>query len=485
MIAGVTSSLAVVALIVLASLFLIKRHQKRKISFFTALDRDTRIGHGAGGIGFLDGEGMTEDLPLRRYHDHDRSLSGSGPGMGDGSHSPSLLRARASPTGSIFQEGLPGEGRRFVDPLLESAQVDLGGIVDGVMGPSREAGHERMWNSSGSGNTAYSGLPGGAGSPNQGGGHDPQPSSSTSQSFYYDPYHSRSASALLGEYPDPGGAVMVIGHSTSSLAVNNAAAASTQGTGVPSSSSAPALGMAPPPSLAALEPGRTASPPPLYTPSPLSAQSQRARRLEKAALHHPQSQAAIPIQRTRSSSLEQEVPRSPPAQRQQELPPNLQQIRQPQSPPRKHAQAQAQRTKPPSPIPPLLPPPAQGLPPAPQQSRTPPSPRQQARQPQASMKKGKRKPSPSASLATMPAPPVQEGSGLPAGAAPPRRAAPLESEMGGVGGVGGAGGALGTGGVGEDAVGREIGMTRTRTRSISPAKTNWLERSPKRGFKGL
>jgi len=53
-----------------------------------------------------------------------------------------LMRVRGSETGSMFHEGVwppPGEGATLVDPKLRSlSQVDLTGIVDSVMGPSRE-----------------------------------------------------------------------------------------------------------------------------------------------------------------------------------------------------------------------------------------------------------------------------------------------------------------------------------------------------------
>lgn len=57
--------------------------------------------------------------------------------------SPHLL-VRASESGSIFREAVwppPGERSRFVDPLLSSSsQVDLGRIVDDVMGGSTTQG---------------------------------------------------------------------------------------------------------------------------------------------------------------------------------------------------------------------------------------------------------------------------------------------------------------------------------------------------------
>ncbi|KLO06173.1 hypothetical protein SCHPADRAFT_698460 [Schizopora paradoxa] len=52
---------------------------------------------------------------------------------------PRLMRARASQTGSMFEElGIwppPGEGSRLSDPLMTASNVDLTGIVENVMGP--------------------------------------------------------------------------------------------------------------------------------------------------------------------------------------------------------------------------------------------------------------------------------------------------------------------------------------------------------------
>jgi hypothetical protein len=53
---------------------------------------------------------------------------------------PILLRARGSETGSIFHEDVwppPAETSRLVDPIVQaSSQVDLGSIVDDIMGPA-------------------------------------------------------------------------------------------------------------------------------------------------------------------------------------------------------------------------------------------------------------------------------------------------------------------------------------------------------------
>jgi hypothetical protein len=70
-----------------------------------------------------------------------------------------LMRARGSETGSMFHEGVwppPGEGATLVDPILRSSsEVDLGGIVDSVMGRSREGSPTR----GGGGGAGGGGLP--------------------------------------------------------------------------------------------------------------------------------------------------------------------------------------------------------------------------------------------------------------------------------------------------------------------------------------
>ena len=81
--------------------------------------------------GLLDGEGFDDDdaAALRAYRDGHRASSPT----------PSLIRSRASETGSIFREEVwppPGEESRFVDPIQKrSSQVDLSRIVNDVMGP--------------------------------------------------------------------------------------------------------------------------------------------------------------------------------------------------------------------------------------------------------------------------------------------------------------------------------------------------------------
>lgn len=111
--------------------------------------------------------------PLQRYRDYPGSMSSNSQLSGRpispaltgysntmaqvaplvATSSPHLL-VRASESGSIFREAVwppPGEPSRLVDPLLSaSSQVDLGGIIDDVMGShaasrpiSFVAGHAR------------------------------------------------------------------------------------------------------------------------------------------------------------------------------------------------------------------------------------------------------------------------------------------------------------------------------------------------------
>lgn len=109
----------------------------------------------------LEGEDFDDtDIgpPLQRYRDYPASMSSNSQFSNHGpittvptgysnpmaqvaplsaNTSPHLL-VRASESGSIFREAVwppPGEQSRFVDPLLNaSSQVDLGRIVDDVMG---------------------------------------------------------------------------------------------------------------------------------------------------------------------------------------------------------------------------------------------------------------------------------------------------------------------------------------------------------------
>jgi hypothetical protein len=75
-------------------------------------------------------------------HSHSHSLSGSSRTQSPPlSPPPRLLRPRASESGSIFQENIwppPSAASQLMDPLTQASQsVDLGRIIDDVMGPER------------------------------------------------------------------------------------------------------------------------------------------------------------------------------------------------------------------------------------------------------------------------------------------------------------------------------------------------------------
>ncbi|KAJ7647183.1 hypothetical protein FB45DRAFT_191422 [Roridomyces roridus] len=141
-IAGATAAGVGIILLLLAAVFVYKRHKSRRLDFFEAIGRVRREATGAGGAGLLDDEGFDEDdnVPMRRYRDnaptgHSRSTSTIGPPQ---SPTPSLFRQRAE-TGSLFrEEGVwpPPQGSQFVDPLVGvGATEGLARIVDEVMGP--------------------------------------------------------------------------------------------------------------------------------------------------------------------------------------------------------------------------------------------------------------------------------------------------------------------------------------------------------------
>lgn len=146
---GVTAFIAL-----LISLFIFcKRRKIRKMSFFGRDEPKPRSM-------LFAGEDMDE--PVQQYRDYPASLHSSShansPALGPmfdpmrmvntptpsiqsrNAPSPHLLGLRASESGSIFHEAVwppPGEASRFVDPLtLASSSVNLGNIVDDVMGPS-------------------------------------------------------------------------------------------------------------------------------------------------------------------------------------------------------------------------------------------------------------------------------------------------------------------------------------------------------------
>lgn len=203
-------------LIALGAVFLYRRHQIRQQfdAYFHRPKREDR--------GLLDGEDFDDEddgVPMRRYRDASGSTNATTPTpRSDTPHSqaPSLYRARAAETGSIFREEVwppPGRESELVDPFVNSVnrsrEVDLGSIVDTVMGPKAVAaaaagagaGHpQRSENSTAattsSSSTGYTGLPAAQDRPE------------SSQSIYTDPFRdaSRAAASSSVYYTLPPGA---------------------------------------------------------------------------------------------------------------------------------------------------------------------------------------------------------------------------------------------------------------------------------------
>ncbi|KAI8978864.1 hypothetical protein BD414DRAFT_538772 [Trametes punicea] len=181
-IAGSVGGAAILILVISVFLFY-RRHQHKKLSFFKRLQPKPRAR-------LLDGEDDDFDLgpPMARYSDypasiassHSHSLShagspatpkrspnapsfdasrsllgtpldpnrtptprGSVRGLPLGATVPHLMPMRAE-SGSIFREGVwppPGEHSVLVDPIVSAASaVDLGRIIDDVMGPAGSSG---------------------------------------------------------------------------------------------------------------------------------------------------------------------------------------------------------------------------------------------------------------------------------------------------------------------------------------------------------
>ena len=152
---------SVFVVIIIALFLFCKRSSKLRLNY-----KKLRVfGHRKQRTMLLDDEDMDEDLAdvpgmqrlSARYSDNPYPPSlGSRPSsravsMGPAfpmvsvpdSTSPHVLGLRASESGSIFREGVwppPGEGSRFIDPLVSgSNSIDLGRIVGDVMGPSGSA----------------------------------------------------------------------------------------------------------------------------------------------------------------------------------------------------------------------------------------------------------------------------------------------------------------------------------------------------------
>ncbi|EDR03109.1 uncharacterized protein LACBIDRAFT_295321 [Laccaria bicolor S238N-H82] len=125
-IAGTVAGIIVFLLITFGAILTCQRRKRRKRRFIEEAAVRRRESKG-----LLDGEGFDDDdaAAMRAYRDGHRASSPT----------PSLIRSRASETGSIFREEVwppPGEESRFVDPIeRRSSQVDLSRIVNDVMGP--------------------------------------------------------------------------------------------------------------------------------------------------------------------------------------------------------------------------------------------------------------------------------------------------------------------------------------------------------------
>ncbi|KAJ3838358.1 hypothetical protein F5878DRAFT_619800 [Lentinula raphanica] len=164
----VGSVLFLILLAILVSLFCWRRRRNRKLGFIEALTRRVKEGRGAGGVGLLDGE-FDDDEEYRDeiagVHMRERNINAHSPqpSLGAGSvvslsgstqnrqnanypynSAPTLYRARASDSGSMFhEEGVwppPNHGTQFVDPFVPARELskdsELGSIVDQVMGPN-------------------------------------------------------------------------------------------------------------------------------------------------------------------------------------------------------------------------------------------------------------------------------------------------------------------------------------------------------------
>ncbi|KAF9265448.1 hypothetical protein L218DRAFT_138571 [Marasmius fiardii PR-910] len=99
-IAGSTVAGVVIILLILAAVFISKRHQNRRTSFIRSLIQRAREGRGAGSVGLLDDEFDDDgDVPMTRYRDdvasHTRSASRPTPGH---TPTPSISGSARGPT---------------------------------------------------------------------------------------------------------------------------------------------------------------------------------------------------------------------------------------------------------------------------------------------------------------------------------------------------------------------------------------------------
>ena len=149
LIVGLIIGLFVLVLLIVAAIF---AYRRRKRSKDHANEPTRSMPNRRGNVGFLpvEGDDFEDDAALMRNAQtsapvqslQSSYVAGASP-YRPGSPSPSLLRSRVSETGSIFREEVwPPPG--FVDPIeMTSSQVNLGTIVDDVMGPSDSTAYGR------------------------------------------------------------------------------------------------------------------------------------------------------------------------------------------------------------------------------------------------------------------------------------------------------------------------------------------------------
>ncbi|KAH6873983.1 hypothetical protein BKA70DRAFT_1449829 [Coprinopsis sp. MPI-PUGE-AT-0042] len=132
MIAGLTTGLVVLLAIILGGVFAYRRQARRRA--LNALAEQKREKESKN---LLDSEGFDDDVGS--YHQQTmRSHFSVGSNQRVMSPAPTMIRSRASDTGSIFRENVwPPPQSEMVDPIQHnSSQVNLGTIVDDVMGPT-------------------------------------------------------------------------------------------------------------------------------------------------------------------------------------------------------------------------------------------------------------------------------------------------------------------------------------------------------------
>ncbi|KAF6756237.1 hypothetical protein DFP72DRAFT_295726 [Ephemerocybe angulata] len=134
LIAGLTSGLVVLLLLLLGAAFAYRRHRRRRQLELLAAAEEKKVPKEQSGL--LAGEGFDDDFDdadggvIMRPHADNNPPRSQSPTM-------SILKTRASETGSIFREDVwPPPTDELVDPITRgSSRVDLGRVVDDVMGP--------------------------------------------------------------------------------------------------------------------------------------------------------------------------------------------------------------------------------------------------------------------------------------------------------------------------------------------------------------